>query len=144
MPDLTAEKGPPANAVNLKRLVFAHRGVFIASPEYNASITPLIKNAIDWISTVREGDEPQLAAFQNRVFALGAASPGRSGGMQVVDRLAPGSGRSVAGRWSFPSKSPFRMRRQPFDDMDQLADTRAAAQLKLVARRLVDYARLLR
>ena len=71
--DLARQTGTPQSALNLKRLMSAHRGVFIASPEYNASITPLIKNAIDWISTVREGDEPQLAAYQHRVFALGAA-----------------------------------------------------------------------
>src|SRR5437588_2752163 len=81
----TAEKsGPPANAVRLKQLMSAHQGVFIASPEYNASITPLMKNTIDWISAVRERGEPALAAYQNRVFALGAASPGRSGGMQSL------------------------------------------------------------
>ena len=55
-------------------MMAAHHGVFIASPEYNASITPLLKNTIDWISRVRERDEPPLAVFKNRVFALGGAS----------------------------------------------------------------------
>jgi chromate reductase, NAD(P)H dehydrogenase (quinone) len=141
--DLANEKGPPANAVGLKRLVSAHRGVFIASPEYNASITPLIKNAIDWISTVREGDEPQLAAFQNRVFALGGASPGRSGAMQSLialrQVLAVGCRALV-----IPDQVTIPNAATAFDDMDQLTDARAAAQLKLVARRLVDYARMLR
>src|SRR3954463_706489 len=82
--DLAAKSGPPFNAIKLKHLVTAHRGVFIASPEYNASITPLLKNTIDWISAVRERDEPALAAYQKRVFALGAASPGRSRGMQSL------------------------------------------------------------
>src|SRR5215831_15804339 len=71
--------GPPPNAVKLKQLMSVHQGVFIASPEYNASITPLIKNTIDWVSAVRERGDPPLAAYQNRVFALGGASPGRSG-----------------------------------------------------------------
>ena len=61
--------------VKLKQMMSAHQGVFIASPEYNASITPLLKNTIDWISRVRERGEPPLAAFKNRVFALGGASP---------------------------------------------------------------------
>jgi NAD(P)H-dependent FMN reductase len=77
----------PQNAIRLKQLVGNHGGIFIASPEYNASITPLLKNAIDWISVVRERDEPQLYTFQNRAFALGAASPGRSGGMQSLITL---------------------------------------------------------
>ena len=66
--------GPPENAIKLKRMMMAHPGVFIASPEYNASVTPLLKNTLDWISRVRDGKEPPLAAYKNRVFALGGAS----------------------------------------------------------------------
>jgi chromate reductase len=141
--DLARDEGPPPNALNLKRLMSAHRGVFIASPEYNASITPLIKNAIDWISTVREGGEPQLAAYQDRVFALGAASPGRSGGMQSLialrQVLAVGCRALV-----IPEQITIPNAVTAFDELDQLTDARAATQLKTVARRLVDYARLLR
>jgi len=67
--DLAEKSGPPLNALRLKQLMSAHEGVFIASPEYNASITPLLKNTLDWISVVREGGEGELAAYQNRVFA---------------------------------------------------------------------------
>ena len=141
--DLARDHGPPAQAVNRKRLVSTHRGVFIASPEYNASITPLLKNAIDWISTVREGGEPALAAFQDRVFALGAASPGRSGGMQSLlalrQILAVGCRALV-----IPEQITIPNAATAFDEMDQLNDARSAAQLKTVARRLTDYARLLR
>jgi len=141
--DLARDEGPPPNAVNLKRLVCAHRGVFIASPEYNASITPLIKNAIDWISIVREGGEPKLAAYQDRVFALGAASPGRSGGMQSLialrQVLAIGCRALV-----IPEQITVPHAATAFDEMDQLIDAGAAAQLKIVTRRLLDYARLLR
>jgi NAD(P)H-dependent FMN reductase len=141
--DLARDEGPPPNAVNLKRLFCAHRGVFIASPEYNASITPLIKNAIDWISIVREGGEPKLAAYQDRVFALGAASPGRSGGMQSLialrQVLAVGCRALV-----IPEQVTIPHAATAFDEMDRLIDAGAAAQLRIVARRLVDYARLLR
>jgi len=141
--DQARDQGPPPQAMNLKRLVCAHRGVFITSPEYNASITPLIKNAIDWISTVREAGEPQLAAFADRVFALGAASPGRSGGMQSLiamrQVLAVGCRALV-----IPEQITIPNAATAFDEMDQLTDASAAAQLKTVARRLVDYARLLR
>jgi NAD(P)H-dependent FMN reductase len=141
--DLAQEQGPPQNALRLKRLVSAHRGVFIASPEYNASITPLIKNAIDWISIVREAAEPQLAVFRDRAFALGAASPGRSGGMQSLialrQVLAVGCRALV-----IPEQVTIPNADTAFDEMDQLTDARAAGQLKTVARRLVDFARLLR
>jgi chromate reductase len=138
-----AEKsGPPHNAVKLKQLMSAHHGVFIASPEYNASITPLIKNTIDWISVVRERGEPQLAAYQNRIFALGGASPGPSGAMQSLlalrQVLAVGCRALVlAEQVSVPDAG------RAFDEMDQLTDTRAAGELKAVVRKLVDTARLL-
>ena len=140
--DLTARSGPPANAVKLKQLVMANRGVFIASPEYNASITPLLKNAIDWISVVRERGEPQLAAYQNRVFALGAASPGRSGGMQSLialrQVLAVGCRALV-----IPEQVTVPNAVEAFGERDELTDERAAAQLKTVVRRLVDYVQML-
>ena len=140
--DLEAEQGPPQKAQEFKSLLGEYQGVFIASPEYNASITPLIKNTIDWISVVRERGEPQLAVYQNRVFALGGASPGRSGAMQSLlalrQVLAVGCRALVlAEQVSVPNAE------QAFDEMDELRDTRAAEQLKLVVRKLVDTARLL-
>ena len=85
--DLLAKTGPPDNAVKLKHMLTAHQGVFIASPEYNASVTPLLKNAIDWMSRVRErGDEP-YAAFKDRVFALGSASARADGGLHALMAL---------------------------------------------------------
>jgi chromate reductase, NAD(P)H dehydrogenase (quinone) len=140
--DLTAKSGPPEHAVKLKQMVSAHHGVFIASPEYNASITPLLKNTIDWISVVRERGEPQLAAYQNRVFALGGASPGRSGAMQSLlalrQVLAVGCRALV-----IPEQVTIPNAADAFDEMDGLRDTRAADQLKLVVRKLVDYARMI-
>jgi chromate reductase, NAD(P)H dehydrogenase (quinone) len=132
----------PQNAIRLKQLVGNHGGIFIASPEYNASIPPLLKNAIDWISVVRERDEPQLYTFQNRAFALGAASPGRSGGMQSLitlrQVLAIGCRAFVV-----PEQVTIPNAAEAFDVSDELKDARAAAQLKLVVRKLIDYARMM-
>ena len=132
---------PPQNAVKLKQLMSAHHGVFIASPEYNASISPLLKNAIDWISAVRERGDPPLAAFQNRVFALGGASPGRSGAtcslLALRQVLAVGCRALV-----IAEQVSIASAEQAFDEMDELRDARAAEQLRIVVRKLVDIARL--
>jgi len=140
--DTAEESGPPHNAFKLKQLMSAHQGIFIASPEYNASLTPLIKNTIDWISVVRERGEPPLAAYQNRVFALGGASPRRSGAshslLALRQVLAVGCGALVlAEQVTVPNAE------HAFDDMDELTDAGAANQLKVVVRKLVDTARLL-
>jgi NAD(P)H-dependent FMN reductase len=141
--DADLEKsGLPPNARKLKQMLCAHAGVFIVSPEYNASITPLLKNAIDWISMVREPGEPRLAAFQNRAFALAAASSGRSGGRHALlalrQVLAVGCRAFVLGEQvAVPNAG------EAFDDMDQLQDPRTAGELKTLVRRLVEYAHLL-
>ncbi len=51
----------------------AHQGFLIACPEYNSSITPLLKNAIDWASRP-EPDEPSLVCFEERLLAPTAFS----------------------------------------------------------------------
>src|SRR3954469_10128699 len=140
--DLAAKSGPPEHALKLKQMVSAHQGVFIASPEYNASITPLLKNTIDWISTVRERGEPQLAAYQNRAFALGGASPGRSGAMQSLialrQVLAVGCRALV-----IPEQVTVAHAYDAFDDSGELKDARLGAQLKTVVQKLIDHTRLL-
>ena len=138
--DLEARSGPPENAVKLKRMFCAHQGVFIASPEYNASLTPLLKNTIDWISRGRENKEPTLAAYRNRVFALGAASNGTYGGMRSIMAL-----RHVlelgCGALVIPEQIAVREASHAFDENDELKDERSAAVLRTLARRLVELAR---
>jgi chromate reductase len=85
--DLEAKSGPPDNARKLKALMKVHSGIFIASPEYNASFSPLLKNAVDWVSHIRDEGEAPLEIFKTRVFALGAASPGGMGGLRGLSQL---------------------------------------------------------
>jgi NAD(P)H-dependent FMN reductase len=131
--------GPPPGAVKLKKMMAAHRGVFIASPEYNASISPLVKNAIDWVSRVRERGEPAYAAFRGRVFALGAASTDMLGGarglLALRQVLELGCGALV-----IPEQVTVANAENAFDDLDNLKDARQAAALKALARRLADMA----
>jgi chromate reductase len=138
--DLEAKAGPPQDAVKLKHMMMAHQGVFIASPEYNASITPLLKNTIDWISRVRERGESPLAAYKDRVFALGSASPGRFGGMRSLlalrQVLEVGCGALV-----IPDQVSVAQAEHAFDERDNLKDETTAGQLKKVVRRLIDMAR---
>lgn len=137
--DLEAKSGPPHNAVQLKRMLAAHQGVFIATPENNASVPALLKNAIDWISRVRERSEQPYAAFKGRVFALGAASTGPFGGMRALLAL-----RQVleigCGALVLPEQVTVPRADQAFDDMDNLKDEQLAASLRAVVRRLVEMA----
>ncbi|ANM29915.1 NADPH-dependent FMN reductase [Acidobacteria bacterium Mor1] len=79
--DLEEAEGAPESADRLYAIMKAHDGFLIACPEYNSSITPLLKNTIDWLSRPREG-EPRLGAFAGKTAALMAASPGGLGGLR--------------------------------------------------------------
>ena len=79
--DLEEKEGQPENGTKLKQLFIESDGLLIAAPEYNSSITPLLKNAFDWVSR-RVGDETPLVAYKGKVVALLSASPGRLGGLR--------------------------------------------------------------
>lgn len=77
--DLEEDEGLPDAALRLHEQFRSHRGIFIASPEYNANVSPLLLNVLTWLSRVSE-DGGTEAAFGHPVFALGSASPGPFGG----------------------------------------------------------------
>ena len=140
--DLAATSGPPAAALKLRQMLVAHRGVFITSPEYSASVTPLLKNAIDWVSHVRERGEATYAAFKGRVFALGSATSGGGGGIRSLMALRQilelGCGALV-----IPEQVSVPRAELAFDDDDNLKDEALAAALRAAMRRLVELARLM-
>ncbi len=84
--DLERAEGPPAAATKLKQLMIASDGFLISSPEYNSSISGVLKNAIDWASREALGETP-LAAFQGKVATLMSASPGALGGLRGLVHL---------------------------------------------------------
>jgi chromate reductase len=85
--DLEAEQGPPQKAAEFKALLGEYQGVFIASPEYNSSITPLLKNTIDWVTRVRAKGETGLEVYKTRPFAISGASAGYYGAMRSLLNL---------------------------------------------------------
>ena len=85
--DFEKEHGIPKQAEQLHELFRTHRGIFIACPEYNGGYTPLLKNAIDWISRISIEGEPSV--FKGRIFALGAATPGGLGGIRGLIGIRP-------------------------------------------------------
>ncbi len=80
--DLESADGLPENAKKLKQLFLEHDGLLIASPEYNSSFSPLLKNTIDWVSRKETDDEAPLACYTGKVAVLLAASPGGLGGLR--------------------------------------------------------------
>ena len=134
-----AEKGYPDNAVRLAKLMSQHDGIFIASPEYNGSLTPLLKNAIDWISRVpSNGNHP----FRSPVFAIGSATPGALGGVRGLIHL-----RQIlvaVGAIVLPDQISVGGAASAFDAKGDLTGEREAAFLKACVTRLVQTAQRLK
>lgn len=79
--DLEKKEGLSSNTRKLKELMLSHHGFLISSPEYNSSISGVLKNTIDWTS--RQGDdEYQMSCFKDKVAGIMSASPGGLGGLR--------------------------------------------------------------
>jgi chromate reductase, NAD(P)H dehydrogenase (quinone) len=85
--DLEHYQGMPATARTFKNLLIEHDGFLIASPEYNGAFSALLKNALDWASRAESPTEPKLQAFQGKVAAIMATSPGALGGIRGLMML---------------------------------------------------------
>lgn len=82
--DWEADNGVPKDAITLKEKMAASDGVFFATPEYNSSIPPLLKNTVDWVTRQHEDNEKPLKAFDDKAAAIAATSPGALGGIRVL------------------------------------------------------------
>jgi chromate reductase, NAD(P)H dehydrogenase (quinone) len=79
--DLEDAEGLPAAAVALKQVFKEHHGLLLACPEYNSSITPLLKNTLDWVSRPH-GEESGRVPYEGKIAALVSASASALGGLR--------------------------------------------------------------
>ena len=120
--DLQAKSGVPKNAVNLKRMIGAHHGVLIVTPEYNSSVPALVKNTIDWVSRVQDRHETRGQVFRERAFAIAAASGSRLGGSRALAALRLIL--SACHAPVIPNQLALSFAEHAYDDMDQLETSR--------------------
>jgi chromate reductase len=137
--DIEVEKGVPENATKLARLIVAHQGVFVSTPEYNHSLPPLLTNTLAWISRIKHtGTMP----YRHKVYAMGGSSDGRFGGARAIVELRRVLASSLGGI-VIPSRVEVPMAQHAFDEAGELIDEVSAKMLKVVAKQLVDLARRL-
>lgn len=78
----------PAAADALRAQFIEHDGFLIASPEYNGSVSGVLKNAIDWASRPRPGETMvALPAFRGKVAGIMSASISPFGGLRGLAHL---------------------------------------------------------
>ena len=134
--DLQAKSGVPKNAVNLKRMMGAHHGVLVVTPEYNSSVPPLVKNTIDWITRVQDPHESRGQVIRERPFAIAAASEGRLGGTRALAALRLIL--SACHATVVPNQLALSFADQAYDDMDRLKKEADIEAMKALVRQLID------
>ncbi len=140
--DLEVNSGVPRPALDLKRLIGAHDGVLLVSPEYNSGPPPLLKNAIDWVTRVRERDEPLGYVLRRRPFALASASAGRFGGARCLAmlRLILSGCRATV----IPNQLSLSFADHAYDEMDRLRHGADIDMLSAMVGQLIDVAHQMR
>ena len=79
--------GVPPAMRELRGMMMSANGLLIASPEYNTSITPLLKNTIDWLSQELDGSSGS-APFTGKVCGLMGASNGAFGTIRALPHVS--------------------------------------------------------
>src|SRR5262249_37872709 len=136
--ELEAAEGPPANATALKALFLEHNGLLISCPEYNSSITPLLKNTIDWVSRPGPKNYPLgLAGYKNKVAAWLSASPGALGGLRGLVHV-----RAILGNIGvivLPEQFAVPAAADAFGPDGRLKDAGRHAAVENIGRRLAEF-----
>jgi chromate reductase len=139
--DTEEAEGPPDMAVKLAERIAEQDGMLLVSPEYNASIPPLLKNTLDWVSRVRKIQGRPLQPFKRLVVGLASASPGRLGGLRGLIALRPVC--LSLGAEVLTTQLSVHEAATAFDESGRLADERQRLALDALLEQLIDHAQAL-
>lgn len=135
--DLEEREGLPPSARDLKELLMNHKGLLLACPEYNSSITPVLKNTLDWTSRAAAGEKP-LACYQGKVAAVMSASPGSLGGLRGLVHMKAILGN--IGVLVLPGQVAIAKAHEAFTDDGSLRDAKQQEAVRKLGRDLYDLA----
>lgn len=131
--DIEDASGLPDGAKRFKAQLAGAAGMIVATPEYNSSISPALKNTIDWAT--RPND---LSGFNGKVALLLAASPGDYGGMRGL--MAVRSILSSVGTYVLREQVALPRAHEAFDDAGRLKDARHVKAVEAGVSKLVTLA----
>ena len=138
--DLVAKQGIPEGVLEFKQLLNSHNGFFIASPEYNGSLTGVLKNAIDW-ATIKADGEERMSCWNGKIAGLVSASPGGLGGIRGLHHLRT----ILAGIGTFvlPNHLAVGNSTENLQNEKQITDEKLQLQLESLTREMVRVIRAL-
>jgi len=137
--DLEAREGVPAGASLLRDAIAAHDAIMIVTPEYNGFPTPLVINAFDWLSRLKDG----LAVTASKPVALLSTSPGALGGLRAMNYLRQYLQMAFQ-MLVLPAQQAVGRAHEAFAADGALADAKAASTLEGVVKAVLKEAALRR
>ena len=143
--DLEAEQSPPEQALRLREVFLLHDALLIATPEYNQSLPPLLKNTLDWLSRSLgdgHGAESGLAPYRGKLAGILSASPGPFGGTRCLPHLRQVL--SSLGVTVLGAQVAIAHADHAFTESGALADDHHVKAVALLARGVVETAAKLR
>jgi NAD(P)H-dependent FMN reductase len=126
------QQATPKGVQALKEKIAQADGLIVASPEYNGSISGVLKNALDWVSRTAPDHKP---AFRDTTVALVSTSPGGLGGIRGLSHARDvfvGMGALVLSN-QLAIGSAYQM----FDQQGQLTDEGMQGRVEELAQTLV-------
>jgi NAD(P)H-dependent FMN reductase len=134
--DMEARDGLPANARRLKDLFKAHSGLLLACPEYNGSITPLLKNTLDWVSR-KDGAESGSVPYKSKAVGLVSASDGRWGGIRGLTQVRHTL--TILGCIVLPEQYCLSAAGQAYDEAGRIKDDKVRQGAEAIGARLAGF-----
>lgn len=135
--DIETSSGLPENALKLKKLFSEHDGFLIASPEYNSSMTAVLKNTVDWVSRQANPKETYLGDFIGKGVVLMSASPGQLGGLRGLVHV-----RSMFSNLFchvLPQQKSIPLAMDVFDQEGNLKDKKVHEEVLSLGKHLTDF-----
>jgi chromate reductase len=139
--DIEAATGIPENGLKLKKLFVEHDGLLLSCPEYNSSITAVLKNTIDWVSRSQPGEQA-LSGFVGKVATIMSASPGALGGLRCLVHV-----RAILGNISvvvLPEQIAVTKAHEAFNADGTLKDAKMQASIEGLGARLAEFLKKLK
>ncbi|QKW23296.1 NAD(P)H-dependent oxidoreductase [Kitasatospora sp. NA04385] len=110
-------------------------GLVLASPAYHGGISGLVKNALDHVEELREGDRPY---FSERAVGCVAVANGWQGAASTLAALRDVT-HALRG-WPTPLGAAINTSTTRFSPAGDCKDDRVQAQLEEIAAQVVDFA----